>query len=353
MATERKPELEPGATSGQERLPRRSRSEGADGRVGGRPPARRHSPAQATLPGMEPSVPAARAVRRVLLTGASGFLGREVLRRLLAGGSEVVAVSRRPRRDTISPGVIQVAAEITGGEWHRWAEHCSAAIHLAGTIHELPRARDTVDRVNRVGTESVVAACRAHGIRRLVYVSALGAHRDATTAYLRSKWHAEEAVRRSGLDWTIVRPALLFGPGDRFSGTLARMLRRLPVFPVFGSGAYVLQPIAVAEVAAALVAALEIGACASEVVEMGGPEILTYVEAVRRTAAVLGVRRTLVHLPVGVSRLMVRVLQWAPDPPITPDQLTMLLAGSRCDTRAASLLFDAPRLRYEGPTWLK
>ena len=353
MPTEHKPEPEPGSVPGQERLPRRRRLTAADSAGGDRSPVRRRPVAPAPPPGRDASAPAARSVRRVLLTGANGFLGREVLHRLLAGGSEVVAVSRRPRREAISRGVIQVAADITGGEWHRWCEQCTAAIHLAGAIRESPRAHDALDRVNRVGTESVVAACRANGIRRLVYVSALGARRDAATAYLRSKWQAEEAVRRSGLDWTIVRPSLLFGPGDRFSGTLARMLRRLPVFPVFGSGAYVLQPIAVAEVAAALVAALDIGACTGEVVEMGGPEVLTYLEAVRRTAAVLGLRRPLVHIPVGVSHFAVRILQWVPNPPITPDQLTMLLAGSQCDTRAASLLFDPPKQRYEGPIWLQ
>ena len=338
----------------QERTTRRRRTgDGGTGAVRERSHARRAA-TQPSLPLIEARPPAPPpAVRRVLLTGASGFLGREVLRRLLAANWEVVAVSRRPRPSEVPHGVIQLAADITGTEWHRWCERCTAAIHLAGIIREVPRRRDTFDRIHRAGTESVVAACRAHGIRRLVHVSALGARRDGATAFLRSKWQAEELVRRSGLSWTIVRPALIFGPGDRFSSTLARMLRRLPVFPVFGGGAYVLQPVAVAEVAAALVAALEIGACAGEVVELGGPEVLTYVEAVRRTAAALAIRRSLIHLPLGVSRLAVRVLGWLPNPPITPDQLTMLLAGSQCDMRAASLLFEPPRQRYEGPVWLQ
>ena len=297
--------------------------------------------------------PAALAVRRVLLTGASGFLGREVLRRLLESGSEVVAVSRHPRPSQVPAGVIQVAADITGEGWQRWCEGCSAAIHLVGIIREAPRHRDTFDGAHRVGAERVVAACREHGLRRLVYVSALGARRDATTAYLRSKWQGEEVVRGSSLAWTIVRPSVVFGPGAGFFTTLASAVRRLPVFPIFGDGAYPLQPIAVGEVATALVAALGTDASEREVVELGGPEVLSYVEVVRRTAAALGLRRSLVHLPVGLARLVVRLMQWVPGAPITPDQLTMLLAGSTCDTRAASLLFDPPRQRYEGPGWLK
>jgi uncharacterized protein YbjT (DUF2867 family) len=353
MSTEQKPENGGDPGPPQERTSRRRKA--LDGRAGTareRPPVQRHA-TQPSLPLTDARPLAPAAVRRVLLTGASGFLGREVMCRLLAAGSEVVAVSRAPRRSEVAPGVIQVAADVTGTEWHRWCAHCTAAIHLAAIIREAPRRRDTFDRINRAGTESVVAACVAHGIRRLVHVSALGARRDAATAFLRSKGLAEESVRHSGLTWTIIRPALIFGPGDRFSCTLARMLRRLPVFPVFGGGAYVLQPVAVSEVAAVLVAALEIGACAGEVIEMGGPEVLTYVEAVRRTAAALAIRRSLIHLPLGLSRLAVRALQWLPNPPITPDQLTMLLAGSRCDTRAASLLFDPPKQRYEGPIWLQ
>jgi len=275
------------------------------------------------------------------------------VRRLLATGAQLVTVSRGPRPETARPGVIQVAADVAGSGWHRWCAGCTEAVHLAGIIRETPRRGETFDRTHRAGTESVLAACREHGIDRLVHVSALGVRGDSPSAYLQSKWRAEEAVRRSGLKWTIVRPSLIFGPGSGFFGTLARAVRRLPVFPIFGSGTYLLQPIAVEEVGAALVTALEIGACEGEVVELGGPEAIPYVEVVRRTAAALGLRRSVVHVPEGASRLAVRLLAWSSRSPITPDQLAMLLAGSHCDTRAASLLFDPPRRRYEGPVWLK
>jgi NADH dehydrogenase len=288
----------------------------------------------------------------VLLTGASGFVGREVLRRLLGAGNEVVAVSQHPPAGAVPARVIQVAADVTGSGWQRWCEGCSAAINLVGVIRESPRHGVTFDGAHRACAEQVVAACRDHDIRRLVHVSALGARRDAATPFQRSKWQGEEIVRGSGLTWTIVRPALIFGPDGGFFTSLATAVKRLPVFPIFGDGAYLLQPLAVGELAAALVAALETGASEGEVVELGGPETLAYDEVVRRTAAALGLRRTLVHLPLGLVRFLVRVMQWLPGAPITPDQLTMLLAGSHCETAAASLLFDPPRQQYQGPVWM-
>jgi uncharacterized protein YbjT (DUF2867 family) len=290
---------------------------------------------------------------RVLLTGASGFVGREILRQLLAQGHEVVAVARSLRGGDILPGVIQVAADVTGIGWQRWCEGCSAAIHLVGIIREAPRTGVTFDRTHRLATEQVIKTCREIGIPRLVHMSTLGAKQTGPTPYLRSKWEGEQAVRGSGLRWTIFRPSVIFGPGDGLSSVLAAALRRFPVFPVFGDGRYSLQPVAVEEVARCFVDAIDLPAAVGETYELGGPEAITYDELLRRVAAAVGVRRSLVHLPLGLSRALVSFLQLFPNAPITRDQLTMLLASSTCDDPAATLVFGAPTQRYEGPTWLR
>ncbi|MFH1177681.1 MAG: complex I NDUFA9 subunit family protein [Acidobacteriota bacterium] len=293
-----------------------------------------------------------RGRRRVLLTGATGFVGAEVQRQLLARGWEVVALARHPRSDTIAPGVIQVAADITGDGWYRWCEGCSAAIHLVGIIREAPRQGITFDRLHRQATERVIEACRLAGIPRLVHMSALGARAQGLAPYQRSKAAGEQAVRASGLAWTIFRPSVIFGPGDGFSTTLARSLRRAPFFPIFGDGMYRLQPIAVEEVAEAFVAALELSQTEKEIFDLGGPEALSFTEVLRRTCAGLAIRRTFFRLPLGLARAVIRVLQHLPGAPITLDQLAMLVEGSTCDTAAASLVLGLPRRRYEGPTWL-
>lgn len=292
------------------------------------------------------------ARRRVLLTGARGFVGREVLRQLIEGGWEVVALSRSLTAADARAGVIQVAADLNGKGWERWCGGCVAAIHLVGIIREVPRAGATFERAHVRATERVVAACRQAGIGRLIHMSALGARDGATTAYHRTKWSAEEAVRASGLHWTIFRPAPIFGPGDGFTGTIARAVRRLPVFPVFGDGRYQLQPVDLVEVARCFVAALDDPATIRATYELGGPEALTYDEVLRRIAGALGVRRTFVHLPLGLAKALVGVIQHLPGAPISRDQLTMLLEGATCDTTASQRVFGVPRTRFEGPTWL-
>lgn len=291
--------------------------------------------------------------RRVLLTGARGFVGREVLRQLLASGHEVVAVSRHLRATNVPHGVIQVAADITGDGWQRWCEGCGAAIHLVGIIRQAPRAGVTFERAHVVATRRVIALCRSLGIKRLVHMSALGARAEAATAYHCTKWQGEEAVRASDLDWTIFKPTPLFGPGDGFATTIAHALRRFPVFPVFGDGSYRVQPIAVEEVAHCFVAALERPVTIGETYNLGGPEALTYNEVLRRIAQALGLRRIFVHLPLGFAKPAVSVIQHLPGAPITRDQLIMLLEGSTCDTSAASLTFGIPVSRFQGPTWLR
>jgi len=301
-------------------------------------------------PGDRPSTP---DTRRVLLTGARGFVGSEVMRQLLASGHEVVAISRQLQARKVPPGVIQVAADITGDGWQRWCEGCGAAIHLVGIIRQAPRAGVTFQRAHVIATRRVIAACHSLGIRRLAHMSALGARAGAATPYHRTKWQAEEAVRASGLDWTIFRPSPMFGPGDGFSTTIARAVRRFPIFPVFGDGTYKVQPVAVEEVARCFVAALERPVTVRETYELGGPEALTYNEVLRRIAQAIGLRRAFVHLPLGLAKLAVSIIQHLPGAPITRDQLTMLLEGSTCDVSAASLTFGVPAARFQGPVWLR
>jgi len=292
------------------------------------------------------------APRRVLVTGATGFVGRTIVAELLARGYQVVALARQHPPRGGQPGLVRVAADAAGDGWERWAEGCDAVIHLVGIIRENPKAGVTFHQAHVATTAKVLEVCGKLAIRRLLHMSALGADPQGPVPYQRTKGEAEALVRSSGLDWTIFRPSVIFGPGDGFTSTLAAVVRRFPVVPVFGDGSYPLHPVAVEEVAEAFVRSLELPETVGKTIELGGPEVLSYLEVLRRIASSLGRKRVFLKLPWGISRLAVRLAAaLLPDPPITPDELAMLAAGSRADTSLAQALFGLPRKRFSGLAW--
>jgi NADH dehydrogenase len=166
-------------------------------------------------------------------------------------------------------------------------------------------------------------------------MSALGARPGARSRYHRTKWAAEEAVRASGLDWTIFRPSVIFGPGDELVTMLAGMIQRLPVVPVLGDGRYRLQPITVEHVAEGFARALRVPASDGRVYEVAGPVAYPFVEILDSIGAALGRRAVRkVHVPLGPVRAATRILQALPFYPITSDQLTMLEEESVTDPAA-------------------
>jgi len=290
---------------------------------------------------------------KVLLTGATGFVGGHTLAALAARGHEVTCLVRAPSADRLKASARQVIGDVLGdmlgdvlgdapggvpGDATRprgLAEAMAgmhAVVHLVGIIRELPAKGVTFERLHVEATRNVILAAREAGVRRIVHMSANGARPEAPSRYHRTKWAAEELVRGSGLAYTIFRPSIIFGPGDSFVSLLAGILRRAPVVPVVGDGRYQLQPVAVATVAAGFSLALEKEAALARSFEVGGPDRLTYDAVLDTVAEALGRRPPLkLHLPVAPLRLLARALSRFPWFPLTPDQITMLLAGNTCD----------------------
>jgi NADH dehydrogenase len=172
-------------------------------------------------------------------------------------------------------------------------------------------------------------------VKRFVHMSALGTRPDARSRYHRTKWAAEEAVRASGLDWTIFRPSVIFGRGDELVTMLAGMIRRLPVVPVLGDGRYRLQPIAVEQVAEGFARALRNQRSVGKMYEVAGPADYPFVEILDRIGRALGRSRVRkVHAPLGPVRVATALFQALPFFPLTRDQLVMLEEESVTDPTA-------------------
>jgi len=276
-------------------------------------------------------------MQRIFVTGGTGFVGKHVIRALLAHGFLVRCLVRPGSEEDLRgfeaidrvPGDALDTRELAPS-----VEGCAAIVHLVGIIREQPMRGVTFDRLHREATAQMVDVARRAGVKRFVHMSALGTRADARSGYHRSKWAAEEIVRDSGLDWTILRPSVIYGRGDEFVSVFAGMIRRLPVVPVIGSGQYPLQPIAVEHVAEGFARSLLAGVHTHQVYELGGPHAYPFVEILDLIGQALGhakVRK--VHAPLGAVRLMTKALQWLPAYPVSSDQLLMLEEGNITDPR--------------------
>lgn len=286
----------------------------------------------------------------ILVTGGTGYIGRRIVARLAEAG-ETVRVAARGVAPPHLPAAVQfVQADVASGQGLAEAvQGADTVIHLVAIIRE--RGEQRFDRVNRLGTENVVKAAVAAGVKRFIHQSALGAAPDPAFPYLASKWLGEQAVINSGLDYTIFRPSVVFGEGDKFITTLANLVRAsLAVVPIVGAGRTRFQPIWVEDLVTCFMAVLKDGAYSRRILEVGGPEHLTYQEIVDTVKRELGARRLYIHLPLWLMRPVVAVMQAVlPRPPVTTAQLAMLAKDNITDLNSVPAQFGfAPRRLAEG-----
>jgi NADH dehydrogenase len=263
----------------------------------------------------------------VLVTGATGFLGRRVVQELLNRNYEVRCLVHTPGRERIFPdrSVDVRYGRITDPETLESAcQEVEQVIHLVAVIRQQRDA--SFDQINRQGTANVLAAAKEAGsVRHFIHVSALGAANNPHYPYLYSKWQAEQEVMNSGLPYTIFRPSLIFGQGDEFINALAALVRVFPLVPVVGAGRNRLQPILVEDVARCLVLAADRDDLKSKTIEIGGPQQLSYNQIVGLVAQTMGKRGVRFHVPVWLMRLNVWFMELLlPRPPITSEELRML-----------------------------
>ena len=278
---------------------------------------------------------------RVLVTGATGFVGRHVVKALVERGHAVRAAGRSRGREGVVAGVnVELAyADVSeASSWQAAMQGVDAVVHLVAIIRE--RRGMTFDGVNRQGAANVAAAAKAAGVKAFVHLSAVGAQDNPSYPYLRSKWQGEQALAQSGVAHTILRSSLVFGPGDEFINTLAGLVKGFPVAPVPGNGQARFQPIHVEDVARCLAETLERHDLRGKTVEIGGPEQLTYDQIVEAIARTYGLERWKAHVPVPLLRLPVWLMERVLDsPPATTQQLAMLDVENVAAIDAVSQVF--------------
>jgi len=271
----------------------------------------------------------------LFLTGASGYIGMRV-------GERLASRNRRVRSlvlpdDPVDPGHRFPTQVVRGdltlpGSFDAYGEGVNAIVHTAAAMPPASAAR--IRAVNLEGTANMVAFARRWKIRRFVYFSAAPPHATADDAYARSKVEAERLVVDSGLDYTILRLALVYGPGGaRPFRSLVSRLRRIPlVYPIAGRGNTRLRPVYIGDVVGAVELVLSNGAATRKTYNVSGGTTVAMRELVDRIAAAEGLRRLRVHLPMALCRLMSRTLTGIlPAAAYTPDALLGLAEDADLD----------------------
>jgi NADH dehydrogenase len=274
------------------------------------------------------------SIKQVTVFGGSGFVGRAIVRALAQEGYQVRVACRRielAERIKTAGDVGQitilrtnlripasVAAAVSGSQ---------AVINASGIAFQ--RGRQRYETVHVEGARAIAEAAKAAGVQRLVHVSGIGAdQRNSTNRFIRSKVDAEDAIVSGFANATMLRPSVVFGPEDAMFNRMAQIARQAPFLPVVGDGSARVQPVYVGDVGAAVVAVLERPETAKSVFELGGPRVYTYREIAALVLREIDRHKRIVGVPAGLMKIMGFFAEFLPVPPLTHDQVDLLVTDN-------------------------
>ncbi|MTI79292.1 MAG: complex I NDUFA9 subunit family protein [Firmicutes bacterium] len=283
----------------------------------------------------------------ILVTGATGFLGRHVVKTLTNAGEKVRCLVRNPKKADL-PGVELVQGDVT--DEVSLAVACTGVdtiIHLVAIIRETKST--SFKDINIKGTENVVKAAKESGVKHFVHISALGAGTNPKLKYGYSKGVAEVEVVNSGLRYTILRPSVIFGSGFGFVDRLLQALRMTPtVVALPGDGSIKFQPIWVKDVASCILkVAQDTNKYKNRIIDIGGPEHLTYEQMMDILMEVTGIKKAKVPVPIPLVRIAVKFMQYfMEDPPVTTVELDQLHSDNITSISAVKKNFGFEPTRF-------
>jgi uncharacterized protein YbjT (DUF2867 family) len=286
---------------------------------------------------------------KIAITGGTGFIGRHLAARLIDEGHQVVLLARGAAANNTGKDTRFVASDLSDAQVLAEAFNgCDAVAHCAGINREI--GRQTYRRVHVEGTQNVINAAREAGVRKVVLMSFLRARPNCGSPYHESKWAAEEMVRHSGLDYTIIKSGMVYGLGDHMLDHLSHAVYTFPLFAMVGFNEKRVRPLAIEDLVEVLSAALVKNRLSRKTVPITGAEEMYLSEAVRRVARVCGKTVRMVRAPVWfhyalavfceammkvplVARAQVRILtEGVVEPSLPCDQLPPDLCPTRMFT---------------------
>ncbi|QAR32061.1 NAD-dependent epimerase/dehydratase family protein [Geovibrio thiophilus] len=267
-------------------------------------------------------------MKKVFVTGGTGFVGSHVISKLIEKGVHVKALVRNKKTH---PDAEAVQGDILRPETFADAlRGVNAVINLVGIIREFPDKGITFENMHYSAAKNAADAAKAAGVSRFIHMSANGTRKNAVSGYHKTKYQAEEYIKNSGLDFTIFRPSLIYGKGDSFISMLAGYMKKTPVFSYFGDGSYPMQPVSVYETADAFTEAVFRDTAIGKTYPLCGNRVYTYKELLYEISKAMDKKIILLPVPEAVISLAISLFGGFTFFPVTRDQFIMLKEGNTC-----------------------
>jgi NADH dehydrogenase len=266
--------------------------------------------------------------RTVTVFGGTGFLGRRIVRHLRHREFPVRIASRHPDRGRRLFGPDDPQLRSVQANIHDERSVADALAGAYGVVNAVSlyveHGQETFHSVHVESAQRVAAQAHRGGVERLVHVSGIGADAASQSPYIRKRGEGELAVRAAFADALFIRPAVMFGPDDAFLTTVLKLLRQLPIYPMFGRGLTRLQPAYVEDVAEAIGRVMQRAETPSMIFEFGGPRVYSYEEFLRAVARQAGLTPRLIPIPFAVWHALARTSEMFPSPLLTRNQVELM-----------------------------
>ncbi len=298
---------------------------------------------------------------KICLIGGTGFIGRPLARRLMALGHDVSIITRhreRHRRMLIHPTLKLIQGDVfDDAVLNKHFDGVDLVFNLTGILNQYRGHEHRFDTVHTELPRRIAQACVATGVRRMIQLSALGADPDGPSEYQRSKGRGEQELNRiadqHGLGITVFRPSVVFGAEDQFINRFASLLKSAPIMPLACPDAK-FQPVAIEDVIAALINAVNDPTTTGQSYDLVGPEVYTLEQLVRYIDGIIGSQTRIFRLGPRLSKILATVLQFAPGKPLTPDNVASMSVDNVSDQAFVDLFGVEPtRLEQSVPVFLR